>query len=194
MPDDIVVKQNNSNLSTYLSENKDTLTILGVFIAVASFGAQLSIKLLAVIISFISLNCATLVSFELWRQKPKGDRYSAPLSVMLFRWLILLLVICFFIYCFIIYFSIYQESLFYLLFFSISEFLFLTLGRFKKIIISKIKNCGFSRALLIAVGIIILIIAYKIAKPLYHILKPLIIEVVLHILLVSSGASGLVFP
>ena len=51
-------------LKNYLEKNKDLLSILGVFIAIAVFSGNLSIKLIAAVISFCAFTCATLILIE----------------------------------------------------------------------------------------------------------------------------------
>jgi len=177
------------NLSDYLKENKDLLTILGVFIAMTALSANLSIKLIAALISFMSFTCCTFILIEIWKKSINKGRRTSML-VGYFKVALFLLVLGFFLYWFIIMDLIYPNQIIFILLFLLIMELFLLF--FKKIllignIIDKAKSKITSKKLfksivIVAVGIIIIIslkiswlIASKINFPVYKLITQIIL-------------------
>ncbi len=113
-----VTENNPITLKKYLEDNKDLLTILGIFVAIVAFSNNLSIKLLAAFISFASFSCATIVLIEFWRKRVAKN---PPLSVQLFRGALFFLALGFFLYWFTVFDAIYPDLIFPVLVLLITE-------------------------------------------------------------------------
>lgn len=87
------------SLSTYLSQNSDILSILGVFVAIMGLSGNLSIKLIAVFVSFFAFTCATIILIEFWRRPIDG---KVSFRLRSFRVALSLLALSFFLYWFCI--------------------------------------------------------------------------------------------
>lgn len=129
-PNKIIGKSDEITLTSYLKDNKDLLSILGVFIAIAVFSGNLSIKLIAALISFFSFTCATLILIEFWRQSFKNG--VASLGLYFFRIALFLLALSFFGYWFTILDAIYPDMVFFVLFVIIAEVVVLCLKKLKE--------------------------------------------------------------
>jgi hypothetical protein len=95
-------------LKDYLDENKDILTILGVFVAVTVLAGSLSIKLVALFISFFSFTCAMIILLECWRRPTRGKPSE---RLYFFKYALTLLALTFFVYWFIIFDLIYADAI-----------------------------------------------------------------------------------
>lgn len=97
------------SLKDYLIKNRDPLTILGVFLAIAAFSSGLSIKLVAIFISISAITCAAFIAIEVWRE-PLGGKPSLILSF--FRASLFILTLSLTVYCFYFFDAIYPDILF----------------------------------------------------------------------------------
>ena len=95
-----------TSLSDYVNENKDLLTIFGVFIAVAAFAGNLSIKIIAAFISIAAVTCAAFIAIEIWKRPIKG---KSSLLLSFFRVALLLLTLSLLVYCFYFFDAIYPD-------------------------------------------------------------------------------------
>jgi hypothetical protein len=155
-------------LTDYLKENKDILVILGIFITITALSANLSIKLVAALISFASFTCSTIILIEFWRKSlRKGRRVS--MSVYFFRFFLFLLAFGFFSYWFIIVDAIYPDTIIFMLLTLILMELFrLGVKQVKNILVkrahSKGKEIKISKSITLIIVIIVILLSLAISR------------------------------
>jgi hypothetical protein len=178
-------------LSDYLEDNKNILTILGVFIAITALSGNLSIKILAAFISYMSFSCCTLILFELWR-KPINKKISVSVSVRLFRFFLFLLALGFFLYWFVVIDAVYPNMTFFVLSLFAVELFALFIKALKKKEYSykffkKISEKKFLATIFVFISIILIIIISRLIANLFE--AP-IYKAVVSIIVASSKISG----
>jgi len=62
-----------NTLARFIEDNKNLLTIFGVFVAVTTFAAGLPIKSVGSVLAFIFLTLTIIIWLEIWEQFPSGD-------------------------------------------------------------------------------------------------------------------------
>ncbi len=164
-------------LQSYLKSNKDLLSTLAVFVGITVFAASLSLKLIAIFISFLAFTCATIILIELC--KPLKEKASITLNI--FRYVLFLLAFAFFAYWFVIFDVIYPDLAFFASLLIIFEVLVLIFKRF----IYKSKKTG-----KIIIIIIIILTSLLLARLVANKLDVPIFKAVVKVIEISSQIKG----
>lgn len=192
--DKIDNEQSEMSLSGYLSENKEILTILGVFVAVTALSARLDIKLVAALISFASFSCVTLIAIELWRRKPGRNRISVSNFVVYFRFFLFLLVAGFSFYWFIIlYYIIDSKVIFCFSVLILTETAIFIVERLKEKKSRKLKKIFDSKLLRICFCAVLIILIFLFSGIAYRFLNSPISNIVEGVMSASNNIVG-IFP
>lgn len=177
-------------LKAYLEQNKDLLSILGVFVAIAVFSGSLSIKLIAAFISFAAFTCATLILIEFWRQPLQG---TASFGLYFFRIVLLILAFGFFAYWFVVVDAIYPDAVFPVLVLLILEIFALSLEKLKEKFVRIERILGTfkkRKVLVIIVFIIIMVVVLVLSRVIANVVNISIFKTVLKIIEISSKIQG----
>lgn len=184
------------NLKDYLDENKDLLMILGVFVAITALSANLSIKLIAAFISFMSFTCCTFILIEIWKKSIKKGRRTSML-VGYFKVALFLLALGFFLYWFIIMDVIYPGQIIFMLLSILIMELFalflkklLNTNNFINKVKTRIKNKKLFKSIVVVIVAIIIILSLGISRFISNKISLPIYRLSTQIILASSEIKG----
>ena len=178
------------SLKDYLYENKDLLSILGVFIAIAVLAGNLSIKLIAALISLFSFTCATLILIEFWKRPLSG---KPSFNLRLFKVAFSLLLLGFLVYLFVVFDGIYPDAIFPVLVITMAEIEGWCIKKLKQKE-GRIKNSfeyiGKRKVLVLFVGIVITLVTIAAARKLANAIDVPLFKIVVSIVDYSNKITG----